>query len=150
MAPSSAASCFAGLQIVGTVLLPFASAYKDVFTFAVVIAIMAWRPTGLIQKRSASGSSVVAQKPHASLWPGVIASTMANNYLIALLGGEEQSIDPHLLVPASPSVSAAAWLGSSKRDRRLSDHEDALGGCASSPPSRWPVVSTTTISCCCW
>ena len=39
---------FAGLQIVGTVLLPFASAYKDVFAFAVVIAIMAWRPTGLI------------------------------------------------------------------------------------------------------
>ena len=28
-------------------LLPFASAYKDVFAFAVVIAIMAWRPTGL-------------------------------------------------------------------------------------------------------
>src|SRR6266545_689976 len=38
---------FAGLQTVGTVLLPFASAYKDVFAFAVVIAIMAWRPTGL-------------------------------------------------------------------------------------------------------
>ncbi len=42
---------FAGLQIVGTVLLPFASAYKDVFAFAVVIAIMAWRPTGLIQEK---------------------------------------------------------------------------------------------------
>ena len=32
----------------GAVALPFASAYKDVFAFAVVIAIMAWRPTGLI------------------------------------------------------------------------------------------------------
>jgi branched-chain amino acid transport system permease protein len=42
---------FAGLQVVGTVLLPFASAYKDVFAFAVVIAIMAWRPTGLIQEK---------------------------------------------------------------------------------------------------
>jgi branched-chain amino acid transport system permease protein len=42
---------FAGLQTVGTLLLPFASAYKDVFAFAVVIAIMAWRPTGLIQEK---------------------------------------------------------------------------------------------------
>jgi branched-chain amino acid transport system permease protein len=42
---------FAGLQTIGTVLLPFASAYKDVFAFAVVIAIMAWRPTGLVQEK---------------------------------------------------------------------------------------------------
>src|SRR5579864_2622993 len=42
---------FAGLQTVGTVLLPFASAYKDVFAFAIVIAIMAWRPTGLIREK---------------------------------------------------------------------------------------------------
>jgi branched-chain amino acid transport system permease protein len=42
---------FAALQTIGTVLLPFASAYKDVFAFAVVIAIMAWRPTGLIQEK---------------------------------------------------------------------------------------------------
>lgn len=42
---------FAALQIIGTVLLPFASAYKDVFAFAIVIAIMAWRPTGLIQEK---------------------------------------------------------------------------------------------------
>ena len=42
---------FACLQIIGTVLLPFASAYKDVFAFAVVIGIMAWRPTGLIQEK---------------------------------------------------------------------------------------------------
>lgn len=42
---------FAGLQTVGAVALPFASAYKDVFAFAVVIAIMAWRPTGLIREK---------------------------------------------------------------------------------------------------
>jgi branched-chain amino acid transport system permease protein len=42
---------FAALQTIGAVLLPFASAYKDVFAFAVVIAIMAWRPTGLIQEK---------------------------------------------------------------------------------------------------
>ena len=42
---------FAALQTIGTVALPFASAYKDVFAFAVVIAFMAWRPTGLIQEK---------------------------------------------------------------------------------------------------
>lgn len=43
---------FAALQTIGAVSLPFASAYKDVFAFAVVIAIMAWRPTGLIPERT--------------------------------------------------------------------------------------------------
>jgi branched-chain amino acid transport system permease protein len=42
---------FAALQIVGAVALPFGSAYKDVLAFAVVIAIMAWRPTGLIREK---------------------------------------------------------------------------------------------------
>jgi branched-chain amino acid transport system permease protein len=42
---------FAALQTIGTLALPFASAYKDVFAFAVVIALMAWRPTGLIQEK---------------------------------------------------------------------------------------------------
>jgi len=42
---------FAALQTIGAVALPFASAYKDVFAFAVIIAIMAWRPTGLIQEK---------------------------------------------------------------------------------------------------
>ncbi len=42
---------FAGLQTVGAVALPFASAYKDVFAFGVVIALMAWRPTGLIAEK---------------------------------------------------------------------------------------------------
>jgi branched-chain amino acid transport system permease protein len=42
---------FAALQTIGTVALPFASAYKDVFAFAVVIMLMAWRPTGLIQEK---------------------------------------------------------------------------------------------------
>jgi len=43
---------FAGLQTIGAVALPFGSAYKDVFAFAVVIIIMTWRPTGLISTLS--------------------------------------------------------------------------------------------------
>ncbi len=42
---------FAALQTIGAVAMPFASAYKDVFAFGVVILIMAWRPTGLISER---------------------------------------------------------------------------------------------------
>jgi branched-chain amino acid transport system permease protein len=42
---------FATLQTVGAVALPFASAYKDVFAFGVIILIMAWRPTGLISEK---------------------------------------------------------------------------------------------------
>ena len=42
---------FAALQTIGTIALPFASAYKDVFAFAVVILFMAWRPTGLIREK---------------------------------------------------------------------------------------------------
>jgi branched-chain amino acid transport system permease protein len=42
---------FAALQTIGTVVLPFGSAYKDVFAFAVVIIFMAWRPTGLIREK---------------------------------------------------------------------------------------------------
>lgn len=48
---------FAGLQTLGSVVLPMIlpavpSAYKDVFAFAAVIIIMAWRPTGLIAEKS--------------------------------------------------------------------------------------------------
>jgi len=43
---------FAGLQTIGAVALPFASAYKVVFALAVIIAIMTWRPTGLIAEKS--------------------------------------------------------------------------------------------------
>ena len=43
---------FAALQTIGAVALPFASAYKDVFAFGVVIALMALRPTGLIGERA--------------------------------------------------------------------------------------------------
>ncbi len=39
---------FAALQTLGAVALPFASAYKDVFAFGVVILLMTWKPTGLI------------------------------------------------------------------------------------------------------
>jgi branched-chain amino acid transport system permease protein len=44
---------FAALQTIGAVALPMASAYKDVFAFAVVIVVMALRPAGLLAERSA-------------------------------------------------------------------------------------------------
>ncbi|MBF8178445.1 MAG: branched-chain amino acid ABC transporter permease [Burkholderiaceae bacterium] len=48
---------FAALQVLGSALLPalipnIPSAYKDVFAFAVVIMLMAWKPTGLIAEKS--------------------------------------------------------------------------------------------------
>ncbi len=43
---------FAGLQTAGAVWFAV-PAYKDVFAFAVVILIMAWKPTGLIAEKSA-------------------------------------------------------------------------------------------------
>jgi branched-chain amino acid transport system permease protein len=43
---------FAGLQTVGAVWFEV-PAYKDVFAFAVVILLMAWRPTGLLAEQSA-------------------------------------------------------------------------------------------------
>src|SRR3954466_14001429 len=43
---------FAALQTIGAVAMPFASAYKDVFAFAVIIAIMTVRPTGLIAEKT--------------------------------------------------------------------------------------------------
>jgi branched-chain amino acid transport system permease protein len=42
---------FAALQTIGAAALPFASAYKDVFAFAVVIVLMTLRPTGLIGEK---------------------------------------------------------------------------------------------------
>lgn len=48
---------FAALQVLGSVALPalipnIPSAYKDVFAFAAVIMLMAWKPTGLIAEKS--------------------------------------------------------------------------------------------------
>ncbi len=43
---------FAALQTIGAVWFSV-PAYKDVFAFAVVIAMMAWKPTGLIAEKSA-------------------------------------------------------------------------------------------------
>lgn len=42
---------FAMLQTIGAAALPFASAYKDVFAFGVVIVIMAIKPTGLLGEK---------------------------------------------------------------------------------------------------
>jgi len=43
---------FAGLQTIGAVWFSV-PAYKDVFAFAAVILLMAWKPTGLIAEKSA-------------------------------------------------------------------------------------------------
>lgn len=48
---------FAALQVLGSVALPalipdIPSAYKDVFAFAALIMLMAWKPTGLIAEKS--------------------------------------------------------------------------------------------------
>lgn len=42
---------FAFLQVMGTVAIPVASAYRDVFAFLMVIIIMTWRPTGLLGEK---------------------------------------------------------------------------------------------------
>ncbi len=42
---------FAALQTIGAAALPFASAYKDVFAFGVVIMIMAFKPSGLLGEK---------------------------------------------------------------------------------------------------
>ena len=42
---------FALLQTIGAAALPFASAYKDVFAFGVIIVIMAVKPTGLLGEK---------------------------------------------------------------------------------------------------
>jgi branched-chain amino acid transport system permease protein len=48
---------FAALQVLGSAMLPalvpgIPSAYRDVFAFAAVIMLMAWKPTGLIAEKS--------------------------------------------------------------------------------------------------
>lgn len=48
---------FAALQVLGSAMLPalipdIPSAYKDVFAFAAVIILMAWKPTGLIAEKA--------------------------------------------------------------------------------------------------
>lgn len=43
---------FAALQIIGVVALPFASAYKDVVAFGIVIILIGFKPTGLIGEKS--------------------------------------------------------------------------------------------------
>lgn len=43
---------FAALQIIGVVALPFASAYKDVVAFGIVIILIGFKPTGLIGEKT--------------------------------------------------------------------------------------------------
>lgn len=42
---------FAFLQLFAIAILPIDTGYKNVFAFAVVILVMAWRPTGLLAER---------------------------------------------------------------------------------------------------
>jgi ABC-type branched-subunit amino acid transport system permease subunit len=73
----------------------------------------------------------VAQKTHASLWPGVIALAVATIYLIALLAAEQQRLILTLLVAGIAAVVVAAWLGLLESvSGSFADHEDWLGGCA--------------------
>jgi branched-chain amino acid transport system permease protein len=43
---------FAALQTIGSVALPFSSAYNNVFAFAAIIILIAWKPTGLIPEKT--------------------------------------------------------------------------------------------------
>jgi len=43
---------FAAIQVIGVVALPFASAYKDVVAFAMVIIVIGFKPTGLIGEKN--------------------------------------------------------------------------------------------------
>jgi branched-chain amino acid transport system permease protein len=47
------AMVFAALQTAGALVVPGGSAYRDVFAFGAVIALMTWRPAGLLAERSA-------------------------------------------------------------------------------------------------
>jgi len=49
---------FALLQTVGAAALPFASAYKDVFAFGVVIVLIAIKPTGLLGEKERKSLNV--------------------------------------------------------------------------------------------
>ena len=71
------------------------------------------------------------EKPHAALWPGVIALAAATGYLIALLAAENQALIISLLAAGIAAVIAAAWLRLlDHAGRSFEDHEDALGGFA--------------------
>src|SRR3954467_1536365 len=71
------------------------------------------------------------EKPHAALWPGLIALAAATLYLIALLAAENQALIIVLLAAGIAAVIAAAWLRLLRSaSRSFADHEDALGGFA--------------------
>jgi len=68
------------------------------------------------------------QKPHAALWPGLIALAAATVYLIALLAVERQALIIALLAAGIAVAVAAAWLRLlDPVSRSFADHEDALG-----------------------
>jgi ABC-type branched-subunit amino acid transport system permease subunit len=72
-----------------------------------------------------------AQKPHAALWPGLIALAAATLYLIALLAAENQALIISLLAAGIAVVIAAAWLRLLDYvSRSFEDHEGVFGGFA--------------------
>jgi len=130
-----------------------ASAYKDVFAFTVVIALMAWRPTGLIQEKISERSErmpEIKQEPRAPLLPGAVAVALSTVYLIALRLSKGSRSSLGLLafgvVAVSPPLHGLARSGKPKfcrAPRVRSAHT------RSSPPAWWRRSSTIIISCCC-
>ena len=78
-----------------------------------------------------SASRTIAKKAPVSIWPGVIALTLATIYLVALLAVEKQALIIALLVAGIVVVVAAAWFGLlDSVSACFAEHEDALGACA--------------------
>lgn len=68
------------------------------------------------------------ERPHAALWPGLVALAAATGYLIALLAVERPTAVIALLVAGIAAVVAGAWLGlPGAVGRSFADHEDRLG-----------------------
>ena len=72
----------------------------------------------------------MAQKGHATVWPGIVALAIGTGYLIALLGAERQNLIIILLAAGIVAVLAAAWLGLLNNvSASFVEHEDALAAC---------------------
>src|SRR6266700_1397736 len=102
---------FAALETAGAVLLPavfsdLRSAYKDVLAFAAVIALMAWRPTGLI---AAYCAFFLHAESQAELL-GLVALAGAGVAALARLGWSERVRESLAEYPARSRAATAAAL----------------------------------------
>ena len=110
------------------------------FAFAVVIAIMAWRPTGLIQEKISErvyGRDRARDTRTAAAGPCALA--LATVYLIALLGVEKQS----LIIGAAGRRHRCCRCGQrlgwlEPLSRSFAEREDALGS--------WAVVALVSLA----